>query len=60
MAFLLIFPAFYSSTYIFYNLSAFYDSCKAAIYTAYSALLQGFHVLFSDVREREKKTLKTI
>jgi hypothetical protein len=54
MAFLLIFPAFYSSTYVFYKWSAFYDSCKAVIYKAYSALIQGFHVSFSDVREREK------
>jgi len=54
MAFLLIFPVFYSSTYIFYKRSAFYDSCRAIICKAYSALIQGFHVSFSDVREREK------
>jgi len=54
MTFLLILPAFYSSTYIFYKWSAFYDSFKAVICKAYSALIQSFHVSFSDVREREK------
>jgi hypothetical protein len=49
MEFLLIFSVFYSSTYIFYKCSAVYDSCEA-----YSAIIQGFHVSFSDVRGREK------
>jgi len=54
MAFLLIFPAFYSSNYIFYKWSAFYDSYKALICKTYFTLIQGFHVSSSDVREREK------